>query len=117
MAQPFASGENNKSLIFSKIIFITYLSNIPTSIIDKIETIKKDFIWNSKRPKVKPSALILPFHPWKNIPLKIITNEFKQDIFYSNTSPETPPSLPSFYKNIFHSWSKLAQDQQPQGTI
>jgi len=52
----------------------------------------------------------LPFHPWKNIPLKIITNEFKQDIFYSNTSPKPPPSLPSFYKNIFHSWSELAQD-------
>ena len=129
-----------KSLIFSKIIFITYLSNIPTSIIDKIETIKKDFIWNGKRPKVKHSALIgdyaegglkdidirakvkslhlcwikrlysLPFHPWKNIPLKIITNEFKQDIFYSNTSPKPPPSLPSFYKNILHSWSELAQD-------
>ena len=47
-----------KSLIFSKIIFITYLSNIPTSIINKIETIKKDFIWNGKRPKVKHVALI-----------------------------------------------------------
>ena len=47
-----------KTLAFSKIIFISYLSYVPNSIIEKLEKIKKEFIWNGKRPKVKHSALL-----------------------------------------------------------
>ena len=95
---------------------ISYLSYVPNSIIEQLEKIKKDFIWDGKRPKVKHSALIgdyeegglkdidikskiqslhlswvkrlysQNFHPWKNIPLKLIDSENKQYIFYSNTS-------------------------------
>ena len=39
-------------------IFITCLSYVPNSITEKIEKIKKYFIWDDKRPKVKHSALI-----------------------------------------------------------
>ena len=47
-----------KTLAFSKIIFISYLSYVPNPIIKKLEKIKKEFIWNGKRPKVKHSALL-----------------------------------------------------------
>ena len=47
-----------RSLAFSKIIFISYLSNVPNSIINKIEALHKDFIWNGKTPKVKHTTLI-----------------------------------------------------------
>ena len=47
-----------KSLVFSKIIFISYLNKVPTSIIKRIEEIQKDFVWKGMPPKIKHSALI-----------------------------------------------------------
>ena len=38
-----------KSLVFSKIVFISYLNHVPDSIIKKIEHIQKDFIWDRKK--------------------------------------------------------------------
>ena len=101
-----------KSLVFSKIIFISYLNKVPSSIITRIEEIQKDFIWDGKLPKIKHAALIANyedgglkdldirtkfeslhlswvkrlydgnFHPWKNIPLELIKRQFNQEIFY-----------------------------------
>ena len=47
-----------KSLAFSKIVFIPYLSYIPNEMIEKIEKIHKDSIWDSKKPKMKHSSMI-----------------------------------------------------------
>lgn len=47
-----------KSLAISKIVYISYLSNVPNAILDLLENIHKKFIWNNKRPKIKHSALI-----------------------------------------------------------
>ena len=47
-----------KSLAFSKIIFISYLNEVPTTIIKKIEQIQRDFIWNGKKAKIKHTTLI-----------------------------------------------------------
>ena len=41
-----------KSLAFSKIIFISYLNDVPVTIIKKIEQIQKDFIWNGNKPRI-----------------------------------------------------------------
>ena len=46
------------SLAFSKMVFLSFLSNIPAIIIEKLEKIQKYFIWNNKRPKVKHTTLI-----------------------------------------------------------
>ena len=47
-----------KSLVFSKIIFISYLNKVPSSMIAITEEIQKDFIWEGKLPKIKHTALI-----------------------------------------------------------
>ena len=128
-----------KSLAFSKIISISYLSYVPPIIINKIENLQKDFIWSGKTPKVKHSTLISNyedgglkdidvnaklkslhlswikrlyspnFHPWKNIPLKLIERYFNQDIFYSNIKIKLPILFPKFYTHIMDSWSDLIQ--------
>ena len=47
-----------KSLMFSKIVFVSYLSNIPQCIVKSLTKMKNDFIWDGKPPKIKHSALI-----------------------------------------------------------
>ena len=56
----FLSGKITvfKSLAFSKIIFISYLNDVPVTIIKKIEQIQREFIWNGKKPKIKHTTLI-----------------------------------------------------------
>ena len=88
-----------KSLAFSKLIYIACMSTATDDIINLLETIHIEFIWDNKRPNVKHLTLIGDycygglkdvdilskfkslhlnwltrlfdgnFHPWKNIPL------------------------------------------------
>jgi hypothetical protein len=113
---PFEKITVFKSLAFSKIIFISYLNDVPVTIVKKIEQIQNDFIWNGKKPKIKHTTLINDyeegglkdidieskfsslhmswirglfdknFHPWKNIPLKLFNNTFEQEILYKWTN-------------------------------
>ena len=129
-----------KSLAFSKIIFISYLNDVPVTIIKKIEQIQKDFIWNGKKPKIKHTTLINDyeegglkdidieskfsslhmswirrlfdknFHPWKNIPLKLFNNTFEQEIFYPNVQITLDKRFPNFYHKIAKGWSGLTQE-------
>ena len=129
-----------KTLAFSQIIPISFLSSTPNIIIDKIEELQKDFIWNGKTPKIKHSTLIsdysdgglkdvdikskfkslklgwlrrlfsVDFHPWKNIPLKMIEQSFGQNIFFPNTKISPPVNIPMFYKDIISYWSELKQN-------
>ena len=46
-----------KTLAFSKMIFLSFLTNIPIQIIQKLENIQKYFLWDGKRPKVKHFTL------------------------------------------------------------
>ena len=130
-----------KSLAFLQNIFISYLSYIPPAIVNKLENLQKDFIWNGKTPKVKHTTLISNyedgglkdidimakikslhlswikrlyspnFHPWKNIPLKLIERYYQQNIFYSNIKINLPSLFPKFYINIMNSWSDLSQQR------
>ena len=127
-----------KTLAFSKIVFLSYLTNIPNSIIEKIENIQKDFIWNGKRAKINHLTLINSyengglkdidiklkikslqlswikrlfedsFHPWKHIPNTMFGNSFSQNIFYPNLSIKIPQDMPLFYKNIVRAWIESA---------
>ena len=129
-----------KSLVFSKIIFISFLNKVPNGIIKKIQEIQQDFIWDGKTPKVKHSAMIGnyedgglknldiltkfdslrlswvrrlfddKFHPWKNIPLKLIKQQFNQSIFYPNIQIKFSSDFPKFYHEIAKSWSKMTQE-------
>ena len=47
-----------KTLAISKIVYISYLSNVPSAILDYLEIIHKKFIWRNKKPKIKHSTLI-----------------------------------------------------------
>ena len=47
-----------KSLAVSKIIYISYLSNVPSAVLDYLEGVHKKFIWNNKKAKIKHSTLI-----------------------------------------------------------
>ena len=129
-----------KSLVFSKIIFISFLNKVPNGILKKIQEIQQDFIWNGKTPKVKHNALIANYengglksldilakfeslrlswvrrlydenyHPWKNIPLKMIHQQFNQNIFYPNVQIKFSNDFPKFYHEIAKSWSKMTQE-------
>ena len=47
-----------KSLIFSKIVFIAFLSTIPETIVKCLIKLKNEFIWDNKPPKIKHTAMI-----------------------------------------------------------
>ena len=47
-----------KTLAFSKVVFLSYLSNVPNSTINCLENIQSDFLWSGKRAKVKHLDLI-----------------------------------------------------------
>ena len=99
-----------KSLIFSKIVFVSFLSNIPKCIIKNLIILKREFLWDGKPPKIKHSALVGSYekgglrdidiekrvkalrlswvkrlyddteHEWKIIPKKFL-NKFKKTLF------------------------------------
>ena len=101
--------------------------------------LQKDFIWSGKNPKIKHTTLIgdypdgglkdvdikaklkslklgwlkrlysEDFHPWKNIPLKLIEQSFNQNIFFPNLKIPPPALFPEFYKQILMYWSELSQ--------
>ena len=41
-----------KTLGISKSVYIAFLRTIPTKILDELEKIQNDFLWDGKRPKV-----------------------------------------------------------------
>ena len=115
--------------------------------IEKIEKIHKDFIWDSKKPKMKHSSMIGDYeegglkdidikakfqslhlswikrlfdkknHPWKNIHSETMQQFYKIDIFYSNTILEKPPNLPLFYGNMIDAWNRLEQEPLTPETV
>ena len=107
---------------------------------NKIEALHKEFIWNGKTSKVKHTTLISNYedgglkyidiksklkslhlswikrlynqnvHPWENIPLKLIEQNFGQNILYSNVMIKLPKMFLKFYKHVVDSWSELSQE-------
>ena len=47
-----------KSLIASKPVYIATMKNIPSQFLNDLQVLYKEFIWDSKRPKVKHSTLM-----------------------------------------------------------
>ena len=46
------------SLIFSKIVFVSFLSTVPTCIVKNLIKLKNEFLWDGKPPKIKHSAMV-----------------------------------------------------------
>ena len=93
-----------KSLAISKLIYVCMMKSPSKKIIDQLNTIQKEFIWNNKKPKIKHSTLIANysegglkdidikskitslkvkwitrlldnnFHPWKIVPKYYFSN-------------------------------------------
>ena len=108
-----------KTLAISKIVYITSICPFPACILTELKKIHKDFIWESKKAKVKHSTLISDYkdgglrdidinckikalqlswlrrffdsnyHPWKNIPSHI----------FSKISPCSSLFYPNFMLN------------------
>ena len=47
-----------KTLAISKVIYISYLASVPSDIVNTLENIHKNYIWDLKKPKIKHSTLI-----------------------------------------------------------
>ena len=50
-----------KTLAISKIVYISYLSETPNIIIENLEKLQKDFLWNGKRAKINHNTLCNKF--------------------------------------------------------
>ena len=127
-----------KSLIFAKIVFVNFLSNIPKCIVKNLVKLKNEFLWDGKPPKVKHAAMVGSYergglkdidiekrikalrlswvkrlyddtiHEWKIIP-KFYFEKFEINIFYPNLKIDLRGSmLPKFYKNIVAEWEEVA---------
>ena len=126
-----------KSLIFAKIVFISFLSNIPSCIIKKLIVLKREFLWDGKPPKIKHSSLVGSYergglkdidiekrvkalriswvrrlydgteHEWKIIP-KFFLDKISKNIFYPNLKIKLKCKIPMFYKNVIKDWEEIA---------
>ena len=50
-----------KTLAISKIVHVSYLSLVPKSVIEKLEKIQNDFLWNGKKAKINSKTLCNKF--------------------------------------------------------
>ena len=50
------------------------------------------------------------YHPWKNIPLKLIQNKFGCELFHANSKWTFDNDFPKFYQKIAKNQSKLAKE-------
>ena len=41
-----------KSLVASKPVYIASMKSVPSYVVDSMEALHKDFIWNGKKPKL-----------------------------------------------------------------
>ena len=119
-----------KVLGISKIIYLSYVNNVPLSIIEELKNIHIDFIWQKKKPKIKHTTLIADysnggykdvdieskieslklswvkrlcdnnFHAWKIIPLALLDSCGGLVVFHSNLSGESL-SYPKTMPNFY----------------
>ena len=128
-----------KSLSISKVIYIACMSTATADIVNLLETIHSDFIWDKKRPNVKHLTLIndhrngglkdidIPskfkslhlswisrlfdgnFHPWKQIPLYFFNN-FSKNFGLFHPNLLVPDSLLNNIPVFYQNIIKFWQD-------
>ena len=86
-----------KSLALSKVLYTCTMTNFTKDFIKQLEDLRKNFIWNGRRPKIKHSALIGDH----------------VDGGYKDVDMETKLSSPRtiwirrFLDNSFHAWKAI----------
>jgi len=65
-----------KTLAISKIVHVAYLSNVPKAIVEKLEKIQSEFLWNGKKAKINNKTLCSKF---QNIDLQKVDIQSKID--------------------------------------
>ena len=83
-----------KTLAISKIIHLSLVTNVPTQIINELNKIQKEFIWNGSNPKIKHSNLC---NKYENGGLK------NMDILSKVISLQCS-SINRLYDNLSHPW-------------
>ena len=106
-----------KSLALSKVLYTCTMTNFTKDFIKQLEDLRKNFIWNGKRPKIKHSTLIADyvdggykdvdietklsslriiwirrfldnsFHAWKAVPYSLLSDIGVTSIFHFNFKP------------------------------
>ena len=98
---PAGKIEVFKSVIASKPVYIATMKNIPSQFLDDLQALHKEFIWDSKRPKVKHSTLI---------------GNYEEGGFKDVDLPSKFKSLKIIWirkfldENNFHPWIAVAQE-------
>ena len=91
----------SKSLIASTLVYIASMKSVPSYVVDSIQTLHKDFIWNGKTPKIKHTTLISDY---TNGGLKDI------DINFKLCSLKFSWITRSLDKSNFHPWKVIANE-------
>ena len=86
-----------KTLGFSKIIYVSYLTNVPRDVLQVLESIQKSFIWDGKKAKIKHSTLT---NDYCNGGLKDIDICSKFDALHLSW-------LSRFYNDNKHPWCNI----------
>ena len=85
-----------KTLAISKVIHLALVTNVPQAIIDQLNKIQKDFIWNQKHPKIRHSTLCNTF---KNGGLKSVDIRKKLTALQCSW-------IKKLYNTATHCWKK-----------
>ena len=48
-----------KTLAISKIVYISSITVVPRAIVEELQTIQKQFLWHSAKPKIKHNTLVV----------------------------------------------------------
>ena len=121
-----------KTFGISKILYMFYMNQVPSNIIEELKRFQSSFIWKGKKPKIKHSSLIGDFasggykdididpkikslhlmwvkglcdnnfHPWKIIPLEVLAFFGGTSIFHPNLSTSTLAVSPQMPKFYIH---------------
>ena len=122
-----------KTLALSKIVHLCLTSVVPKQVIEEIENMQKNFLWNQSTLKIKHSTLYNSFatnvdintkiaslqcswirrlyddsfHQWKLIPVHLINTTITPAFKFhpSLTLSFQLDKFPKFYQNIFQYWS------------
>ena len=106
-----------KSMALSKTVYTSTIVSPPKQFIDLLNSIKQNFIWNGRRPKIKHSTLVGRyggykdvdiqsqleslkiiwirtllddnFHAWKSIPNALFLDLRVNSVFHDNFKPST----------------------------
>ena len=83
-----------KTLAISKIIHLSLVTNVPTQIINELNKIQKEFIWNGSNPKIKHSTLCNKYENGGLKNVDILSKVIRLQCLW----------IKRLYDNFYHPW-------------